>query len=58
MTDFIKADDLAAELHVDLTVLFERVIAGEIPAPYWRHEELVAWVAAYRGPARGGTDDE
>lgn len=58
MSDLIKADDLAAELAVDMALLFDRAILGEMPVPYWRRAELVEWVAAFRQPAKGGTEDE
>ena len=43
--DRIKAEDLARELGADLADLFERVLLGTMPPPYWHRGELVEWVA-------------
>ncbi len=56
--DLIKAEDLARELGVDVADLFERALLGAMPSPCWRRDEVVAWIAAYRGPTKGGRANE
>ena len=52
--DRIKAEDLAREQEVDLADLFERVLLGTMPSPYWCRGELVDWVA---NSGEGGSDE-
>jgi predicted DNA-binding transcriptional regulator AlpA len=52
--DPIKGEDLARELGADLADLFERVLLGTMPSPYWYRGELVDWVA---NSGEGGSDE-